>query len=153
GQYALGGKSGGGGMGMVFEAKHAMLRRPTAVKLLLPDRVGDEGLARFEREVCATACLTHPNTITVFDHGRTPDGLLYYAMEYIDGATLTQAIAIDGPMPPGRAIALAHQVAGALVEAHASGLIHRDIKPDNVLVCERGGIPDVVKVVDFGLVK
>jgi serine/threonine-protein kinase len=153
GQYTLVRKIGEGGMGMVFEAKHAMLRRRTAVKLLSPDRVGEESLARFEREVCATACLTHPNTITVFDHGRTPDGLLYYAMEFIEGGSLAEAVALDGPMPAARAIALVHQMAGALAEAHERGLIHRDIKPDNVMICDRGGIPDLVKVVDFGLVK
>ena len=153
GQYTLVKKIGQGGMGMVYEAKHAMLRRPTAIKLLLPDRVGEEGLARFEREVRATASLTHPNTIKVYDYGRTPDGLFYYAMEHIDGANLTQIVEAGGPLSPARTIHVLHQIAGALAEAHGTGLIHRDIKPDNVLLCEQGGIADVVKVVDFGLVK
>jgi serine/threonine-protein kinase len=97
--------------------------------------------------------LTHPNTVTVFDYGRTTDGVFYYAMELLEGATLQEIVEVDGPQPEERVIHLLEQAAGSLAEAHDAGLIHRDIKPGNIVVVDRGGIPDLVKVVDFGLVK
>ncbi|MFO0659971.1 MAG: serine/threonine-protein kinase [Polyangiaceae bacterium] len=153
GQYVLEEKIGEGAMGVVYKASHALLRRPTAVKLLRPELAGGNALARFEHEVRLTATLTHPNTITVFDYGRTPDGTLYYAMELLEGANLEEIVTRVGPLPPERVVDILRQVASALVEAHAAGLVHRDIKPANIFLCEHTGTTDVVKVLDFGIVR
>ncbi len=156
GQYRLERKLGEGGMGVVFRAKHALLRRPTAVKLLPPEKAGHEKVRRFEQEVQMTARLRHPNTIRIFDYGHTPEGIFYYAMEYVEGLTLEEVVERTGPLPSGRVVHILQQVTRALVEAHGIGLIHRDIKPANIMIFlmhRFGGTSDFVKVLDFGLVK
>ncbi len=153
GQYVLGEKIGGGGMGVVYRARHALLRRETALKLLPPDMVDAETIRRFEREVVETARLRHPNTIAIYDYGRTPEGVFYYAMEYLDGLDIGELVGREGPLPPGRVVWLLSQACASLDEAHSIGLVHRDIKPANVMVVGNTGLYDLVKVLDFGLVK
>jgi serine/threonine-protein kinase len=154
GQYVLKQRLGSGGMGEVYLAEHILLRRPCAVKLIRPDRTTDaHSLLRFKREVQATATLTHPNTVQIFDYGHAEDGTFYYAMEYLPGLNLEELVRRYGPLPPERAVHLLRQVCGALHEAHAAGLIHRDLKPSNIITCERGGLHDMAKLLDFGLVR
>jgi serine/threonine-protein kinase len=154
GPYRLQEKLGAGGMGEVYLAEHRLLKRPCAVKLIRPERASDpELLQRFEREVQATARLTHFNTVEVFDYGRTDDGTFYYVMEYLPGLSLEAFVRRHGPVEPARAVHFLRQLCGALQEAHGLGMIHRDIKPSNVIVCTQGGRHDVVKLLDFGLVR
>lgn len=153
GSYVLLRKLGEGGMSTVYLARHALLKRPTAVKLIKLHRTTDELVARFEREVRIASRLTHPNTIEIFDFGRAPEGTPYYAMEYVEGIHFADLVERFGPQPPSRVAYLLRQVCGSLKEAHELGLVHRDIKPHNLMLCKRGGELDVVKVLDFGLVK
>jgi serine/threonine-protein kinase len=152
-QYRLKGTIGAGGMGVVYLAEHQWLKRPCAIKLIAPDRAGDpKALASFEREVRTTARLSHPNTVEIYDYGRTEDGRFYYVMELLNGLSLADLVASFGPLPPGRAIFLLRQACGALSEAHAAGLVHRDLKPANIFAARRGNLYDFVKLLDFGLV-
>jgi len=154
GQYRLRNLLGSGGMGEVYLAEHQMMKRPCAIKLIRPEKAGDPRmLARFEREVKATARLSHWNSIEIYDYGRTADGAFYYVMEYLPGMSLAEIVEQHGPMPPERVIHFLRQTCEALEEAHGLGLIHRDIKPANIFSAERGGVHDVTKLLDFGLAK
>lgn len=153
GQYVIGELLGSGGMGEVYRGEHRMLRRPVAIKLISAEQAGSpDALARFEREAQATAQLTHPNTVQLFDYGRSEDGTFYCVMELLDGETLDTIVKRDGPLDVSRAIHVLTQLCGALAEAHDRGLVHRDIKPTNVILGNRGGMSDVAKLLDFGLV-
>ena len=153
GPYTLTEKLGAGGMGEVWLAEHRLLKRPCAIKFVRPEFAANPAAAaRFDREVRAVTTLTHPNTVRVYDYGRADDGSFYAVMEYLPGPTLAELVDGYGEVPPGRAVYLVRQVCGALAEAHAAGLVHRDVKPSNVLVASLGGQPDVAKLLDFGLV-
>jgi serine/threonine-protein kinase len=154
GQYRLRKMLGSGGMGEVYLAEHQMMKRPCAIKVIRPEKAGDpQVLARFEREVQATAKLSHWNSIDIFDYGRTSDGTFYYVMEFLPGHNIGEIVKDYGPMPAARAIYLMRQVCSALSEAHSHGLVHRDIKPANIFCAYRGGMFDVAKLLDFGLAK
>lgn len=154
GQYQLKELIGSGGMGQVYLGEHMMLRRACAIKIIRPEQTRDAtSLSRFQREVKAMARLTHWNTVEVYDYGLAPDGTFYYVMEYLPGLSLQQLVEQYGPLTPGRTVHFLRQVCDALKEAHANDLIHRDVKPSNVIACERGGVCDVAKLLDFGLVQ
>lgn len=154
GNYVIEGEIGRGGMGTVYRAQHSMIRRPTAVKVMEAQAArSPEALARFEREVQLSATLSHPNTITIYDFGRSEDATFYYVMEYLGGMDLQRVVEKFGPLPPERTAFILRQVCGSLAEAHSRGIIHRDLKPSNIFLTERGGLHDFVKVLDFGLAK
>jgi HD-like signal output (HDOD) protein len=153
GNYTLEGQIGEGGMGVVYRAKHCVLKRPAAIKLLHSAKISSDLLSRFESEAQLTCGLTSPHTVAVYDYGVTSEGLCYYVMEYLDGITLAELVKMYGPLPPSRAIHFLKQACLSLAEAHSAGLIHGDIKPENLMVCSRGGIPDTLKVLDFGLAR
>jgi hypothetical protein len=158
GSYELVERLGEGGMGEVWKARHRLLARSAAVKLIRPHILhagGDHTAAteRFEREAQATASLTSPHTIRLFDFGLSGDGIFYYVMELLDGCDLESLVRRFGPLPPARAAHILRQVCRSLAEAHSKGLIHRDIKPANIYVCRLGLEYDFVKVLDFGLVR
>ncbi len=153
-RYRLGDQIGSGGMGDVFQAEHVLMKRPCAIKLIRREFLSEPtAVVRFAREVHATSTLTHPNTIEIYDYGRTADGRLYYVMEYLHGLNLQTLVEHYGPLPPGRVIYFLRQACGALAEAHDLGIIHRDLKPANLFAAKLGGLSDFLKVLDFGLAK
>ena len=152
-RYRIVSRIGVGGMGAVYRAEHTMMRRDLAIKVLLSELGGREEFARrFEREAESASRLTHPNIISVTDFGRTPDGSLFLAMEFLAGDSLTLAIN-EGPLPRERALAIIRQILRGLDHAHGAGVVHRDLKPDNIMLVERDGQRDVVKILDFGIAK
>ncbi len=153
GRYQLRQRLGAGGMGEVWAAWHKGLQREVALKVLRAPEGDAQAAARFEREVSAMTELTHPNTVRVFDYGVTDDGITYYAMELLRGENLVELVAREGPLPAERAVYLVAQAARALAEAHARGMVHRDVKPENLFVTVAGGERDFVKVLDFGIVR
>lgn len=147
-------KLGAGGMGVVYKAEQVAMRRPVALKMLHPNLVQDaEVVTRFENEAAACSKLTHPNTITVHDFGQAEDGSLFIAMEFIAGSSLEQVLRESGALPWARAVKIAQQICASLAEAHAHGIVHRDLKPGNIMLFERAGSADNVKVLDFGIAK
>jgi serine/threonine-protein kinase len=152
GAYTLEREITEGGMSTIYLGRHALLKRPTAIKILKKTIGSDEFIHRFEREVQLASRLRHPNTVQIYDFGRTSEGQPYYVMEYLEGVTLTELVRHTGPVPAGRVIHILRQVAAALREAHRLGMVHRDVKPDNIMLCRRGE-DDFIKLLDFGLVK
>jgi hypothetical protein len=153
GNYELFEEIGKGGVARVYRAQHRLLKRPTAVKVIHLHQASDELLARFDREVRLASHLMHPNTIEIFDYGRTPEGLPFYAMELLHGLTLQQIVDSSGPLPAARVIHVLRGIAGSLSEAHERGLVHRDVTPANIMLCQKGGQYDVPKLLDFGMIK
>jgi len=158
GAYHLVEPLGEGGMGEVWRADHRTLARPAAIKLIRPELLGEgdeaeSALTRFEREARATAALTSPHTIAVYDFGRSEDGAFYYVMELLEGMDLQTMVREHGALPSARVVHLLLQVCHSLGEAHEAGVVHRDIKPANLFVGRVGRERDFLKVLDFGLVK
>nr|WP_240972503.1 serine/threonine-protein kinase [Flammeovirga yaeyamensis] len=152
GQYHLIDKIGEGGFGEVYKAEHSLLKMPVAIKLLKQGSTEDS-IQRFEKEVKITSSLKHPNTIKVYDFGRSPQGQFYYVMEYINGITLSKILEIEKKLPIERIVYVLRMVCYSLREAHQNHLVHRDIKPLNIMLSQQGGAFDQVKLLDFGLVK
>lgn len=153
GPYRVIAPLGEGAMSNVYLAEHLLMRRRVALKVLRPHKATDERIARFRREAQLAGMLHHPNSVRLYDHGNMAGGGFYLAMEYVDGATFAELVERQGPLPPGRVIRLLRQVCEALAEAHGLGLLHRDIKPQNLMVGRDAGGAEVAKVLDFGLVK
>ncbi|HEY8924643.1 MAG TPA: serine/threonine-protein kinase, partial [Polyangia bacterium] len=152
-RYLIVSQIGVGGMGAVYRAEHTTLKRELAIKVLLPEFGGkDEFVRRFEREAESASRLSHPHIIAVTDFGRTPEGLLFLAMEYLDGRSLTSLIR-EGPLGVARALGIARQILAGLNRAHGAGVVHRDLKPDNIMLIDREGNRDFVKILDFGIAK
>jgi eukaryotic-like serine/threonine-protein kinase len=153
GSYILREKIGEGGLGIVYRAEHKLLGRTAAIKLIKEPLVNSASLKRFEREVRMAAKLSHPNTVSIYDFGMSKDGLLYCAMELVDGVNLAHLIGYNPAISLDRCLWIMRQICGAIEEAHEIGLIHRDIKPQNIMICHKGQLFDLIKVVDFGLAK
>jgi len=147
-------KLGEGGMGQVYLAEHVKMGRKSALKVMNPGMNQDaDAIARFNREAANASRLNHPNICAIYDFGETPDGLIYLAMEFIEGQSLTSLIEKSGSLPPARAASIIHQSADALQVAHDAGIVHRDLKPDNIMIAKNRDGSDLAKVVDFGIAK
>jgi tetratricopeptide (TPR) repeat protein/predicted Ser/Thr protein kinase len=154
GRYEVVRQLGKGGMGAVYQARQISMDRMVALKLIHPQVASSaEAIERFHREMQATSRIEHPNTIQVFDYGEAEDGQLFLAMEFLDGRPLSKLLSESGPLPLLRLIHIAEQIVRALGAAHQRGIVHRDLKPDNVMLLERYGEPDFVKVLDFGIAR
>ncbi|MHB0964212.1 MAG: serine/threonine protein kinase [Gemmatimonadaceae bacterium] len=147
-------KLGEGGMGQVYLAEHVKMGRKSALKVMNPGMNQDaDAIARFNREASNASRLNHPNICAIYDFGETPDGLIYLAMEFIEGQSLTSLVEKSGALPPARAASIIHQSADALQVAHDAGIVHRDLKPDNIMIAKNRDGTDLAKVVDFGIAK
>ncbi len=147
-------KLGEGGMGQVYLAEHVKMGRKSALKVMNPGMNQDaDAIARFNREASNASRLNHPNICAIYDFGETPDGLIYLAMEFIEGESLTSLVEKSGALPPARAASIIHQSADALQVAHDAGIVHRDLKPDNIMIAKNRDGTDLAKVVDFGIAK
>ena len=154
GRYRVIKKIGQGGMGTVYKGEHIKMNRPTAIKVLSPDLARNaEFVARFEREAAMAARISHPNAVNIYDFGEAEDGIVYLAMEFLEGEPLSAIITREGALPLDRAVRMARQAAEALHAAHRLGIIHRDFKPDNVIMCRKQDQADWVEVLDFGIAK
>lgn len=154
GKYKIQKKLGEGGMGSVYQAQQEPIDRLVAVKVLLGKLAEDDiAVKRFEQEARAVSKMQHPNTVTIYDYGKTEDGRLYIVMEFLKGRTLSDLLRKEGNLDPLRAVRIIRQVCASLHDAHAAGIIHRDLKPDNIFLTEVGGDKDWVKVLDFGVAK
>ncbi len=154
GRYLIERKIGEGGMGVVFAAKHAVIEKPLAIKVLKRETARDAAtIKRFVQEAKAASRIGHPSIVDVTDFGTTPDGMTYSVMEYVDGVTLSSAIKRGAPFALGRAVPITAQIARALAAAHDKGIVHRDLKPENIFLVNREGRRDFVKIVDFGIAK
>jgi serine/threonine-protein kinase len=153
-KYLLEARLGIGGMGTVYRARHLLIDRPVAVKVLNQRFVEDEAArTRFRREARAAGRLQHTNAVTVTDFGESPDGYVYLVMELLEGRTLRDILAKEAPLDPARSVSLMMQISAAVAAAHEAGIIHRDLKPANIFVVQRAEVPAVVKVLDFGIAK
>ncbi|HET7040152.1 MAG TPA: serine/threonine-protein kinase, partial [Gemmatimonadales bacterium] len=153
-RYHIVKKLGEGGMGAVYLGEHVKMGRKSAIKVMSSSMAGDpEAIARFNREAANAARINHPNVCAIYDFGDTPDGLIYLAMEFIEGESLGDVLDREGTLPPARAVSVLRQTADALQAAHDLGIVHRDLKPDNIMLSRGRGGADVVKVVDFGIAK
>jgi serine/threonine-protein kinase len=153
GRYEIQARIGEGGMGVVYKARQTTIDRVIALKMLNAQVAGDPTwVQRFANEARACSRLQHPNTIRMFDFGQTPDGRLFMTMEFLDGVSLRDALA-KGPLAPHRVVKILNQCCASLAEAHSIGIIHRDIKPDNVFLLNMAGQPDFVKLLDFSVAK
>ena len=153
-RYSIIKKLGEGGMGAVYLGEHVKMGRKSAIKVMNPSMANDpDAISRFNREASNASRISHPNVCQIYDFGETPEGIIYLAMEFIEGKALTDVIEHEGALSPPRAAKILRQSADALAAAHDLSIVHRDLKPDNIMIIQAKDGSDVVKVVDFGIAK